>query len=95
MSKSKKSKKSNEPRPLDPGQFYRWSEGWKYFGYKSTQLDEKIKSGEIPAPISLSDSGRAKGWYGRHIIAWQAEREAAAAIAWQAKREAAAAKAAA
>jgi predicted DNA-binding transcriptional regulator AlpA len=74
----KQSDKPQPPRPLDPGQFYRRGEGWKYFGYKSTQLDEKIKSGEIPAPISLSDSGRACGWFGRQILAWQAEREAAA-----------------
>ena len=62
---------------LDPNQIVRFREGRKYFGYAHSQLDEKIKNGEIPAPISLSDTGRAKGWTGRQIIKWQAEREAA------------------
>lgn len=62
---------------LDPYQIVRFYEGAKYFGYKHSQLPEKIKSGEIPAPFPLSDSGRAKGWTGRQIIKWQAEREAA------------------
>jgi hypothetical protein len=68
-----KTKSQSEPRLLDPCQFYRWSEGWKYFGYKSTQLDQKIKDGEIPAPIPLSDSGRASGWTGQMIIDHQRE----------------------
>jgi predicted DNA-binding transcriptional regulator AlpA len=62
---------------LVPDQIYRASEARKYFGYKATQLDEKIKTGEIPAPIYLSDTGRARGWFGRQIIKWQSEREAA------------------
>jgi hypothetical protein len=40
----------------------------KYFGLGKTQLDEKIKAGEIEAPISLSASGRAKGFTGRQIL---------------------------
>jgi predicted DNA-binding transcriptional regulator AlpA len=67
------SKKSDEPRPLVPDQIYRWKEGWKFFGYGATQLEEKIEAGEIPAPIPLSDTGRAKGWLGRTIIEWQAD----------------------
>lgn len=63
---------------LDPNQIVRMSEGRKYFGYKHTQLDEKIKTGEIPAPIPLSDSGRAKGWLGHQIIEHQRARMAAA-----------------
>jgi predicted DNA-binding transcriptional regulator AlpA len=63
---------------LDPHQIVRVAEGRQYFGYGPTQLDEKIKSGEIPAPIPLSDSGRAKGWLGRQIIKWQEERVEAA-----------------
>jgi predicted DNA-binding transcriptional regulator AlpA len=53
---------------LDPYQIIRMSEGRKYFGYGPTQIDEKIRSGEIPAPIALSDTGRARGWTGRQII---------------------------
>ena len=72
-----KQRKADDPRPLAPDQIYRPNEARFFFGYKSTQLDEKIKAGEIPTPISLSDTGRAKGWLGRQIIKWQAEREAA------------------
>ena len=56
---------------LDPHQVVRWHEGPKYFGYKLTQQDEKIKLGEIPAPLRLSDSGKAKGWFGSQIIEHQ------------------------
>jgi predicted DNA-binding transcriptional regulator AlpA len=55
---------------------YRYADGPKYFGLGLSSIDEKIKTGEIPKPISLSDSGRAKGWLGRTILAWQAERQA-------------------
>ena len=53
---------------LDPDEVVRQCDGLKYFGYKSTQLAEKIKAGEIPAPFALSPGGRAKGWLGRQII---------------------------
>jgi predicted DNA-binding transcriptional regulator AlpA len=66
-----------EPRPLAPNHIYRPCEAIHFFGYKSTQLDEKIKAGEIPAPIKLSDTGRAVGWLGSQIIEWQAKRVAA------------------
>jgi predicted DNA-binding transcriptional regulator AlpA len=68
-----------EERPLHPDFFYRVSDGHKFFGYRSSALAEKIKTGDIPPPIPLSDTGRAKGWFGRAIIAWQQEREAKAA----------------
>jgi predicted DNA-binding transcriptional regulator AlpA len=57
-----------DPRLLVPDQIYRKSEAGPYFGYKPTQLDEKIKTGEIPKPIPLSLSGRATGWLGQQII---------------------------
>jgi predicted DNA-binding transcriptional regulator AlpA len=53
---------------LDPHEIVRWHRGPKYFGYKFTQLAEKIKSGEIPMPIPLSETGRACGWTGAQII---------------------------
>jgi predicted DNA-binding transcriptional regulator AlpA len=65
-------------QPINADWFYRVADGHCFFGYRATTLAEKIASGEIPAPISLSDTGRAKGWFGRVIIAWQAEREAKA-----------------
>jgi predicted DNA-binding transcriptional regulator AlpA len=64
---------------LDPHQIIRRREGRKYFGLGLTQIDEKIKKGEIPKPIALSDSGRATGWTGRQIIEHQARLVAAAA----------------
>ena len=67
-----------EKGELHPNQIIRISEGRKYFGYGHSQLEEKIKSGEIPAPFPLSDSGRAMGWTGRQIIEHQARRAAAA-----------------
>jgi predicted DNA-binding transcriptional regulator AlpA len=71
---------------LDPNQIIRKSEGRKYFGFKHSQLDEKIKDGSIPAPFPLSENGRAVGWLGRQIIAHHQKRLAAAK-----RREAAAA----
>jgi hypothetical protein len=75
-------------QPLHPDWFYRMSDGPKFFGYRSSALAAKIESGEIPGPISLSDTGRAKGWFGRIIIAWQQEREAAARLAKKTAAEA-------
>jgi predicted DNA-binding transcriptional regulator AlpA len=67
--------------PLNPDILYRLTDARKYFGLRPTQLTEKIKSGEVPPPVRLSTSGRAAGWFGRQIIAWQAERLAASAKA--------------
>ncbi len=82
-------------KDLDPSQIVRKCDGEKYFGYKHTQLDDKIKTGEIPAPKPLSSGGRAVGWFGwqvnehhrrirQNAAEWEAGRKAA--------REAAAAK---
>jgi hypothetical protein len=65
-----------EAAPLHPDYFYRLTDSAKYFGYKATALADKIAAKEIPEPVSLSDSGRARGYFGRTIIAWQHEREA-------------------
>jgi predicted DNA-binding transcriptional regulator AlpA len=66
-------------RPLRPDDFYRMSEAERFFGYRHSRLPEAIEKGAIPKPIAISDGGRAKGWFGRQIIAWQKEREAKAA----------------
>ena len=67
--------------PINPNFFYRMPEGWKFFGYKPTQLNEKIKSGVVPKPIILDGSadGRARGWFGSTIIKWQNDKMEAAA----------------
>ena len=78
MGKNKRKAPQPHARSLVPDQIYRPDEARFFFGYKATQLDEKIKAGEVPAPIPLSDSGRAVGWLGSQIIAWQAGRVACA-----------------
>jgi predicted DNA-binding transcriptional regulator AlpA len=58
----------------------RYHEGAKFFGYGSTAIAAKIKSGQIPEPKYLSDDGRSRGWTGDQIISWrQATEEAQAA----------------
>ena len=60
---------------LHPDHFYRLADGPQFFGYGQTQIAERIKSGDIPMPASLSDTGRAKGWFGQTIIDWQNKRK--------------------
>jgi len=59
---------------LHPDYFYRLIDGHRFFGYSPDWIDAKIKAGEIPKPVSLSDKpgSRGKGWFGRTILAWQA-----------------------
>jgi predicted DNA-binding transcriptional regulator AlpA len=59
---------------LHPNQVIRKSEGRKYFGLGPSQLAEAIKRGEIPAPFSLTESGRAQGWLGQQILDHQRRR---------------------
>jgi predicted DNA-binding transcriptional regulator AlpA len=89
---AKKQRPIND-RPLNPDWFYRLSDGYRYFGYRPTTLDEKIQKGEIPAPIALSDTGRARGWFGRTILKWQAEREAKAKATGKGEKESSRARA--
>ena len=56
---------------LHPNEIVRLKDAPKYFGLGKTQLDEKIKAGEIDPPIALSASGRAKGFTGQQIIEHQ------------------------
>lgn len=56
---------------LSPNQIIRKKDGAKYFGYRSTTLDDKINDGTIPKPIKLG--ARAVGWFGHQILAWQQE----------------------
>jgi hypothetical protein len=73
---TRNSRREIEPEaPIIPHFFYRFKDGYKFFGYMPTQLGERIERGDVPMPVSLSDNGRAKGWFGRAIIAWQCERE--------------------
>ncbi len=69
---------------LHPAYIYRETEVVRISGFKHTALHQKIKRGQFPAPIKLSDSGRATGWLGRELIAWQQARAAAREAADQA-----------
>jgi hypothetical protein len=64
---------------IELGRAYRPAEAYSYLGYKHTQAAEKVKSGEIDAPIPLSESGSAVAWLGRQlvIIIWKRLRLAA------------------
>jgi prophage regulatory protein len=46
----------------------------QFVGLQKTQIDELIKRGEFPKPISLSDNGRAVGWVEDELAAWQRQR---------------------
>jgi hypothetical protein len=63
---------------IDPAEIFRPKRAQKYFGYRHSQLAEKVKSGEIPPPIPLSANGRAVGWTGQQIIEHHHHRLAAA-----------------
>jgi hypothetical protein len=64
----RKMKQSNEPERIHPDHIYRYREHRRLFGFGPTQTAEKIKSGEIPAPMRLSATGKASGWLGRVIL---------------------------
>jgi predicted DNA-binding transcriptional regulator AlpA len=59
--------------PIHPNEIVRVKDGPRFFGLSDTQIETKIKKGEIPAPMSLSASGRAKGWLGSQILDYQAQ----------------------
>lgn len=45
-----------------------------FCGLRRTQIAKLIEAGEFPAPIKLSDSGRARGFLSSEIEAWQQKR---------------------
>jgi hypothetical protein len=71
-SKPKKVVEPQPPLPLLPDRFYRQYEviANRYLGYAGTRLLEKIRAGEIEAPIVLS--ARCCGWFGRDLLRMQA-----------------------
>jgi hypothetical protein len=88
MVKRNPRRKIEQEERIHPDFFYRYADGPKFFGYGLTTLAERIKSGDedadllkrrnVPRPVHLADGGRAKGWFGRTIIEWQAEQMAKA-----------------
>jgi hypothetical protein len=58
--------------PLDPNRIFRECDARDLFGFGNTQLKEKIKNGDVPAPHLLSSPpSRARGWWGWEINDWQ------------------------
>jgi predicted DNA-binding transcriptional regulator AlpA len=45
-----------------------------YVGLQRSQIDQLIQRGEFPAPITLADGGRARGWFEDEIAEWQQRR---------------------
>ncbi len=74
MTKKKIAQPLRPDGELNPHVFYRRSHACKYFGFRPTQLSERIVSGDIPPPVKLTDNGNATGWFGRQIIEWQEKR---------------------
>ena len=70
-------------QPLVPHFFYRRhgpvAKG--VIGLEDTQIDDKIKSGELPPPAKAFESGRATGWTGAQLIELQRQRLAKALAA--------------
>jgi hypothetical protein len=50
------------------------------------QIKEAVDNGELPAPVKLTSSGRAKAWTGQQLLDIQRERLARAAVAQRSKK---------
>jgi prophage regulatory protein len=44
------------------------------FGGRHTALDEAVRRGEFPAPIKITDYGRAVAWLEQEVDDWMAAR---------------------
>jgi prophage regulatory protein len=56
---------------------YRRHELPRLTGLGHTAREELMRRDEFPKPIKLSEGGRAIGWLGSEIAAWQASRKTA------------------
>jgi predicted DNA-binding transcriptional regulator AlpA len=45
-------------------------EAMRFTGLRKTQFEEKVIDGELPAPIKLTDSGRAVAWLRCEMEEW-------------------------
>ncbi len=82
--KSERKQKRRERRVatggvIYPDLFYRMAEVQAFLGIGSSQMYEHVAAGHLPAPVAPVAGSAARGYYGRTIIAIQAEREAATA----------------
>jgi predicted DNA-binding transcriptional regulator AlpA len=53
---------------LYPHQVIRYRDAAPYFGYKHAQFDALVRSGGLPKPFPLSETGKASGYTGRMIL---------------------------
>jgi predicted DNA-binding transcriptional regulator AlpA len=76
MNRKPKHRDPPPPHALTPQEVIRKSVSHVYFGLRPTQLDAAIESGKIPTPIKLGK--RARGFFGKQILDWQAQKLAEA-----------------
>jgi predicted DNA-binding transcriptional regulator AlpA len=67
-------------QPLNPDFFYRrhGPVARGVIGLADSQIDARIRSGELPQPVKAFASGRATGWFGWQLIELQRQRLAEA-----------------
>jgi len=65
------------PPKKDSGRILRLPEVLEFVGLRRTQLMHYVACGEFPAPIRITNSGRAIGWLESELLAWRATRVAA------------------
>jgi predicted DNA-binding transcriptional regulator AlpA len=53
---------------LYPHQIIRYRDAAPYFGYKHAQFDALVRSGGLPKPFPLSETGKASGYTGQMIL---------------------------
>jgi hypothetical protein len=66
--------------PINEQFFYRLHLLPFFLGLEASQIREAIRDGQLPPPVSPTDSGRALGYYGKTILDLQAERRAKAKV---------------
>jgi hypothetical protein len=79
MSRKTKNPKPNPfdlTQPLNPDFFYRRNSpiAKGVIGLGNTQIDDKVRSGELPPLVRAFESGRAAGWLGSQLIELQRRR---------------------
>lgn len=60
--------------PTIVGVVLRKPDAMKFVGLKGSAFDRKVRNGELPKPIKLSDSGKAIAWVRTELEAWLASR---------------------
>jgi predicted DNA-binding transcriptional regulator AlpA len=66
---------------INPDFLYRQTILPAFLGLGLSQIKAKIKSGEFPKPVKLSEHGRAIGYYGSQLLEIKAKRIAQATAA--------------